>query len=99
VAVILKADSFDEALAIVNGHEYANGASLYTRSGYYARRFKLEAEAGMIGINVGIPAPVAYMPFGGAKSSIFADVKAQGRSVVNFFTQERIVTERWWSEG
>jgi malonate-semialdehyde dehydrogenase (acetylating)/methylmalonate-semialdehyde dehydrogenase len=98
VAVILKADSFDEALAIVNGHEYANGASLYTRSGYYARRFKLEAEAGMIGINVGIPAPVAYMPFGGAKSSFFADVKAQGRSVVNFFTQERVVTERWWKE-
>jgi len=62
-------------------------------------RFQLEAEAGMIGSNVGIPAPVAYMPVGGAKSSLFADVKAQGRSVVNFFTQERVVTERWWEEG
>ncbi len=98
VAVVLKAKSFDEALGIVNGHEYANGASIYTRSGYYARRFKIEAEAGMIGINVGIPAPVAYMPFGGAKSSFFGDIKAQGRSVVSFFTQERIITERYWPE-
>lgn len=99
VAVILRAGSFEEAVSIVNGHEYANGASIYTRSGHHARRFRLEAAAGMIGINVGIPAPVAYMPFGGAKASIFSDIKAQGRSVVSFFTQERIVTERYWPEG
>jgi len=99
VAVVLKAASFEEAVTIVNGHEYANGASIYTRSGYYARRFKLEAEAGMIGINVGIPAPVGYLPFGGAKSSIYGDIKAQGRSVVSFFTQERVITERYWPES
>ncbi|HEU4403136.1 MAG TPA: aldehyde dehydrogenase family protein, partial [Candidatus Polarisedimenticolia bacterium] len=79
-------------------HEYGNGASIYTQNGYYARKFKLEAQVGMVGVNVGIPAPVAYLPFGGMKSSQFADIKAQGRAVVNFFTQDKIVTERYWPE-
>lgn len=98
VVVILKADSLDEAIRIINEHQYGNGASIYTRSGHYARRFKLEAQAGMIGINVGIPAPVAYLPFGGMRSSFFADTKAQGKSVVRFFTDEKIITERFWPE-
>jgi malonate-semialdehyde dehydrogenase (acetylating)/methylmalonate-semialdehyde dehydrogenase len=59
----------------------------------------MEAQAGMIGINVGIPAPVAYLPFGGMKSSQFSHIKAQGRAVVSFFTQDKIVTERYWPEG
>lgn len=99
VVVILKADSFEEAVGILNDHPYGNGASLYTQSGYWARRFKLEARAGMLGINVGIPAPVAYLPFGGTKASAFTDIKAQGREVVSFFTESRIVTERFWPEG
>ena len=98
VVVILKADSLDEAIGIVNGHQYGNGASIYTQNGYYARKFKLEANAGMIGINVGIPAPVAPLPFGGMKASLFADTKAQGKAVINFFTQEKIITERYWAE-
>ena len=53
----------------------------------------------MVGVNVGIPAPVAYLPFGGMKSSQFADIKAQGRAVVTFFTQDKIVTERYWPEA
>lgn len=98
VVVILKADSLDDALKIINDHEYGNGASIYTQNGYYARKFKLEAQVGMIGVNVGIPAPVAYLPFGGMKASQFADIKAQGKAVVNFFTEDKIITERYWEE-
>lgn len=98
VVVILKADTLDEAIKIINDHEYGNGASIYTQNGYWARRFKLEVETGMIGINVGIPAPVAYLPFGGMKASQWADIKAQGKAVINFFTEDKIVTERYFSE-
>lgn len=96
VIVVLKAGSLDEAIGIINDHQYGNGASIYTQNGYYARKFKLETQCGMIGINVGIPAPVAYLPFGGMKDSQFADIKAQGRAIVNFFTEQKIVTERYW---
>lgn len=99
VVVILKAGSLDEAIRIINEHEYGNGASIYTQNGYYARRFKLEVKAGMIGVNVGIPAPVAPLPFGGMKSSLFADIKTQGEMIVNFFTEAKIVTERFWPEN
>jgi len=99
VVVILKADTLDDAIRIINEHQYGNGASIYTQNGYYARRFKLEVECGMIGVNVGIPAPVACLPFGGMKASLFADIKAQGKAVVNFFTEDKIVTERYWSEA
>ena len=98
VVVILKAATLDEAIKIINDHQYGNGASIYTQNGYYARKFKLEVECGMIGVNVGIPAPVAYLPFGGMKASQFADIKAQGKAIVNFFTEDKIVTERFWPE-
>ena len=99
VVVILKADSLDEAIRIINDHEYGNGASIYTQNGYYARKFKLETQAGMIGINIGIPAPVAPLPFGGMKASLLADTKAQGRAVIDFFTDRKIITERYWPEA
>jgi len=98
VVVILRADSLDEAIRIVNEHEYGNGASIYTQNGHYARRFKLETLCGMIGVNVGIPAPVAPLPFGGMKTSLLADVKAQGRAVIDFYTDKKIITERYWAE-
>jgi len=98
VQSIVQVDSLDEAIAVINAHEYGNGASIYTQNGWYARKFKLEANCGMIGVNVGIPAPVAFLPFGGAKASQFADVKAQGKTVIRFFTEEKIVTERYWPE-
>ncbi len=98
VVVILRAGSFEEAVGIINGHQYGNGASIYTRQGYWARRFKLEADCGMIGVNVGIPAPVAHLPFGGMKASLYSDVKAQGKAVVDFFTEAKIVTERYSPE-
>lgn len=98
VVVILKAQTLDDAIAIINRHPYGNGASIYTQNGYWARKFKLEAQAGMIGINVGIPAPVAPLPFGGMRESLTADIKAQGRDVIRFFTHRKIVTERFWPE-
>jgi len=99
VVVILKADSLDEAIEIINNHQYSNGASIYTQNGYWARQFKLQAQAGMIGINVGIPAPVASLPFGGMKNSFHADIKAQGKAVIDFFTHKKVITERFWKES
>ena len=98
VVIILKAGSLDEAIQIINQHQYGNGASIYTQNGYYARRFKLEAKVGMIGINVGIPAPVAQLPFGGVRASFMADTKAQGKAVINFFTDLKVISERYWQE-
>jgi malonate-semialdehyde dehydrogenase (acetylating)/methylmalonate-semialdehyde dehydrogenase len=99
VVVILKAGDLDEAIKIINDHQYGNGASIYTQNGYFARKFKLETLCGMIGVNVGIPAPVAYLPFGGMKASFFADIKAQGKAVIDFFTEDKIITERYWPEA
>ena len=99
VVVILQADTLDQAIAVINDQPYGNGASIYTQNGYHARKFKLEVDCGMIGINVGIPAPVAYLPFGGIKDSLFADIKAQGKQIINFFTTDKIVTERYWPEA
>ena len=98
VVVILKAQNLDEAIQIINDHEYGNGASIYTQNGHWARRFKLEVDCGMIGINVGIPAPVAQLPFGGMKNSLFCDTKAQGKAIINFFTEDKIITERYWPQ-
>ncbi len=98
VVVILKADTLDEAIQIINDHQYGNGASIYTQNGYYARKFKLEVQAGMVGVNIGIPAPVAYLPFGGMKESQYADIKAQGKAVINFYTEDKVITERFFNE-
>jgi len=98
VVSIIKADTLDDAIKIINDHKYGNGASIYTQNGYYARKFKLEVEAGMIGVNIGIPAPVSYLPFGGMKESQYADIKAQGKAIVNFFTEDKIITERYFTE-
>lgn len=99
VVVILKAGSLDEAIQIINNHPYGNGASIYTQNGYCARKFKPETKAGMIGINVGIPAPMAPLPFGGLKASLLADTKAQGKAVIHFFTDQKVISERYWPEA
>lgn len=98
VVIVMKFDALDDAIVAINEHRYGNGASIYTQNGFHARKFKIEAGAGMIGVNVGIPAPVAYLPFGGMKSSLQADIKTQGREIIQFFTQSKIVTERYWPE-
>ena len=98
VVVILKADNLDKAIKIINDHQYGNGGSIYTQNGYYARKFKLEAQCGMLGINVGIPAPVAYLPFGGMKESQFSQIKGQGKEIINFFVEKKVIVERYWEE-
>jgi malonate-semialdehyde dehydrogenase (acetylating)/methylmalonate-semialdehyde dehydrogenase len=98
VVVILKAQSLDEGITIINDHEYSNACSIYTQNGYYSRKFKLEAECGMIGVNVGIPAPVPFLPFGGTGNSMICDIKMQGKSAIDFFTESKVVVERYWEE-
>jgi malonate-semialdehyde dehydrogenase (acetylating)/methylmalonate-semialdehyde dehydrogenase len=93
-------DDIDAALAIVNGGEYGNQASIFTTSGASARRFRYEAEVGNVGVNVGVAAPMAFFPFSGARGSFFGDLHGQGRDAFEFYTQEKVVVERWpshWS--
>jgi malonate-semialdehyde dehydrogenase (acetylating)/methylmalonate-semialdehyde dehydrogenase len=90
----------DAAIAIVNSGAYGNQACLFTSSGANARRFRYEAEVGNIGINVGVAAPMAFFPFSGARESFFGDLHGQGRDSIEFYTQEKVVVERWpkdWS--
>ncbi len=75
--------------------QYGNAASLFTTNGATARRFKYEAPAGNIGINIGVAAPIAYFPFSGWKSSFFGDLHAQGRDAIEFYTEKKVVIERW----
>jgi len=98
VVCIMKVEKLDEAIDIINRHPYSNAASIYTQNGYYARKFKLAVNCGMIGVNVGIPAPVPFLPFGGMNNSMLCDIKMQGSSAIQFFTENRVVIERYWQE-
>jgi malonate-semialdehyde dehydrogenase (acetylating)/methylmalonate-semialdehyde dehydrogenase len=95
VLSLVHAHDMDEALACST---YGNQASLFTSSGSAARRFRYEAPAGNVGINIGVAAPMAYFPFSGWKSSFFGDLHAQGRDGVEFYTDKKIVVERWASD-
>ena len=88
-------DTVDEAIALVNTGSYGNQACLFTTSGANARKFRHEAEVGNIGINIAVAAPMAFFPFSGARDSFFGDLHGQGRDAVEFFTQEKVVVERW----
>jgi malonate-semialdehyde dehydrogenase (acetylating)/methylmalonate-semialdehyde dehydrogenase len=95
VLSVVRAGTFDDALELVNSSPYGNGAALFTRSGAAARRFELEVEAGMVGINVPIPVPAAHFSFGGWKDSLFGDLHAYGEDGIRFFTRGKVVTSRW----
>ncbi len=90
--------TIDDAIAFVNGGQYGNMACLFTQSGYAARKFRYEAQAGNIGINIGVAAPMAYFPFSGWKDSFFGTLHGQGSHAVEFFTQTKVVVERWPKE-
>jgi malonate-semialdehyde dehydrogenase (acetylating)/methylmalonate-semialdehyde dehydrogenase len=92
---LLAAQTLDEAIDLVNRSAHGNMACLFTSSGAAARRFRKEAEAGNLGINVGVAAPMAFYPFSGWKESFFGDLHAQGRHAVEFYTQTKVVVERW----
>jgi malonate-semialdehyde dehydrogenase (acetylating)/methylmalonate-semialdehyde dehydrogenase len=98
VLSLVHADSMDEALAFLERSAYGNQASLFTSSGAAARRFRYEAPAGNIGINIGVAAPMAYFPFSGWKNSFFGDLHGQGRDSVEFYTDKKVVVERWAKE-
>jgi malonate-semialdehyde dehydrogenase (acetylating)/methylmalonate-semialdehyde dehydrogenase len=95
VLVVLRADSLEEAIALVNSNPYANGTAIFTESGGAARRFQNEIQVGMVGINVPIPVPVAFYSFGGWKSSLFGDLHVHGVESVKFYTRTKAVTTRW----
>ncbi len=98
VLSMVHAHDMDEALAFLQRSAYGNQASLFTSSGAAARRFRYEAPAGNIGINIGVAAPMAYFPFTGWKNSFFGDLHAQGRDGVEFYTDKKVVIERWAKE-
>jgi malonate-semialdehyde dehydrogenase (acetylating) / methylmalonate-semialdehyde dehydrogenase len=95
---MMAVDTVDEAIRLVNSGEYGNMACIFTSSGAAARKFRYEADAGNIGINIGVAAPMAFYPFSGWKNSFFGALHAQGKHAVEFFTQTKVVVERWLSE-
>jgi malonate-semialdehyde dehydrogenase (acetylating) / methylmalonate-semialdehyde dehydrogenase len=95
---LLEVDTLDEAIRLVNSGEYGNMACLFTASGPAARQFRNEALAGNIGINIGVAAPMAFFPFSGWKASFFGNLHGQGKHAVEFYTQTKVVVERWLKE-
>jgi malonate-semialdehyde dehydrogenase (acetylating)/methylmalonate-semialdehyde dehydrogenase len=98
VMTILRLKTVDDAIRLVNSGQYGNMACIFTSSGAAARKFRNEAEAGNIGINIGVAAPMAFFPFSGWKESFFGTLHGQGKHAVEFFTQTKVVVERWFAE-
>jgi malonate-semialdehyde dehydrogenase (acetylating)/methylmalonate-semialdehyde dehydrogenase len=99
VLSVIHAASLDEAIEIVNASRYGNGTSIFTESGAAVRRYRHDVEVGMIGVNVGVAAPVAFFPFSGWKGSFFGDLHAHGPDAVEFYTRKKTVTSRFFSGG
>jgi malonate-semialdehyde dehydrogenase (acetylating)/methylmalonate-semialdehyde dehydrogenase len=100
VVSVMRAPDLDAAITLTNRSRYGNTASLFTQSGAAARTFRERIQAGMLGINLGVPAPMAFFPFGGWKSSGNGDLYAQGVDAVAFYTRKKVITERWFgAEG
>ena len=96
VLYIKRVADFDEGIELINSSEFANGASVFTRSGYHAREFARRIDAGMVGVNVGIPVPISAFSFSGHKDSFFGDLHVMGRDGVAFFTETKAVTSYWF---
>lgn len=97
VLLVLSADTFEEAIDILNANPNGNGASIFTNSGYYAQRFENEADAGQLGINIPIPVPVAYFSFTGSRASKLGDLGPNGKQAIAFWTQTKTVSTRWFA--
>jgi len=85
----------DEAIATVNRSSYGNAAAIFTQAGWAGREFASRVEAGMVGINVSVPAPSAFFPFAGWKGSFYGDLHAHGKDAIEFYTEKKVVTSRW----
>jgi len=96
VMSIIKVKSYEEAIKIIHANPYGNASSIFTSSGKWAREFTYEVQAGNIGINIGIAAPVAHFPFSGMKDSFFGDLHGQGQDAIRFFTEDKVVITRWF---
>jgi malonate-semialdehyde dehydrogenase (acetylating)/methylmalonate-semialdehyde dehydrogenase len=92
---VTRVDTYDEAVRLVNENPYGNGTAIFTRDGGVARQFQFDVQAGMVGINVPIPVPVAYYSFGGWKASLFGDRHVYGPEGIEFYTRGKVVTSRW----
>ncbi|MHB8657913.1 MAG: CoA-acylating methylmalonate-semialdehyde dehydrogenase [Solirubrobacteraceae bacterium] len=99
VLAVIRAATLDEAIEIVNNSRFGNGTSIFTESGASVRRYRHEVQAGMVGVNIGVAAPVAFFPFSGWKDSFLGDLHAHGPDAVKFYTREKTVTSRWFSSG
>jgi malonate-semialdehyde dehydrogenase (acetylating)/methylmalonate-semialdehyde dehydrogenase len=95
VLCVVRVPDFAAAVALINGHEFANGTAIFTRSGHAAREFAARIEVGMVGVNVPIPVPMAFHSFGGWKRSLFGDHAVHGPEGVRFYTRLKTVTARW----
>jgi malonate-semialdehyde dehydrogenase (acetylating)/methylmalonate-semialdehyde dehydrogenase len=99
VLAIVQTDTLEEAIAVVNDSSYGNGTSIFTESGAAVRRYRFDVEVGMIGVNIGVAAPVAFFPFSGWKDSFLGDLHAHGPDAVEFYTRKKTVTSRWFSDS
>jgi malonate-semialdehyde dehydrogenase (acetylating) / methylmalonate-semialdehyde dehydrogenase len=99
VLCVIRASTLDEAIGVVNASRFGNGTSIFTESGASVRRFRHEVQAGMVGVNIGVAAPVAFFPFSGWKDSFLGDLHAHGTDAVEFYTRKKTVTSRWFSSG
>ena len=99
VTCIKRVKDYEEGIAIMNANPFANGSCIFTQSGYYSRKFAMETDGGMVGINVGIPVPTAYFPFSGNKDSFFGDLHVLGKDGYRFFTRAKTVTTHWFDEA
>jgi malonate-semialdehyde dehydrogenase (acetylating)/methylmalonate-semialdehyde dehydrogenase len=96
VASITPVSTLSEAIAVMHAHPNANATSIFTQSGKAAREYARLATASMVGVNIGVAAPMAYFPFGGAKDSFFGDLKVHGRDAFEFYTDKKVVISRWF---
>ncbi len=95
VASLTRANSLEEALALIKKNQYGNATSIFTTSGKAAREFRYHAGISMIGVNIGVAGPMAFFPFGGSRASFYGDLKAQGQDAIGFYTDQRVVISKW----
>jgi malonate-semialdehyde dehydrogenase (acetylating)/methylmalonate-semialdehyde dehydrogenase len=98
VLAIVRAETLDDAIEMVNRSPFGNGTSIFTESGAAVRKYKHDVEAGMVGVNIGVAAPVAFFPFSGWKASFLGDLHAHGTDAVEFYTRKKTITSRFFSE-
>ncbi len=95
VLSVIRTKDLDGAIAVVNSSSYGNASSIFTQSGRFGREFASRIEAGMVGLNVGVPAPSAFFPFAGWKGSFYGDAHAHGKDAIEFYTEKKVITSRW----